>query len=58
MTWSASATAINMWKTKRLVANLPLPMYPFQLFVSLGSSSLCLMLIIQLPRMFKSDADI
>lgn len=57
MTWSATATAINMWNTKRLVANLPVQMYPFQLFVSLGSSSLCLVLIIQLLHMFKSDAD-
>ncbi len=46
--WQAAKIATTYLKGHRLVPLLNIPLYPFQLFVSLGAVVLCLELIVQI----------
>ena len=48
ITWRATITAIEYLEVNRLLAGLLIPIFPFQLFVSLGASLISLELIIQI----------
>jgi TRAP-type C4-dicarboxylate transport system permease small subunit len=48
ITWRAAKTAIFYWQGNKLVPILKIPVFPFQLFVSLGALALCLELIIEM----------
>lgn len=51
--WQSSVMAFEVLRQERMLENLPLPMYPFRLFVPLGAAVLCLESFLQLVGLSK-----
>jgi TRAP-type C4-dicarboxylate transport system permease small subunit len=46
--WRGIVTAISYWHSNRWIAVINVPIYPFQLFVSLGASVFCIVMFFQM----------
>lgn len=48
ISWRGIVTAISQWQQHRMISNLGWPHFLFQLFVPVGSLTMCLVLIVEM----------